>query len=112
MELQLLALSETAVLAPVQTTTKGTCAKLMLMRPMGQAKAFRGMLNFGCRHCLTTASKPITEAGGTSDATDTSIVTKPMQKKPNIRSGKMTMKSDPATRLFTFNGLVSHVKEK
>lgn len=110
MELQLLPPSEPAALTPAGNPTKGTCAKLM--HPMAQAKAFRGMQNYGCRHCLAIFSISITEAGGASDVVGASIATKPPPNKPNVRKGKIAMKSDPATRLFTFNGLVSHVKEK
>lgn len=110
MEIKILPPSEPASLAPVRPLNKGMCAKLM--RPMGQAKTFRGMRNYGCRHCLASASTPITEADATSDAACTPVVTNPPEVKLRFSKGKRALKSDPATRLFTFDGMVSHVKEK
>jgi len=65
----------------------GTCAKLLGLKL--HAKKLRDMQNYGCRHCHHAA------AGGTSNAT--------------------TSAEAPATnapRLFTFNGLRSHLKGK
>ena len=104
----------TNTLAPTHPFTKGLCAKLML--PMGQAKAFRAMRNYGCRHCSAAASTSITGVSAASDAASASATAADLPKinlsKPNTRKGKFAVKSDPATRLFIFDGLVSHVKEK
>lgn len=72
----------------------GMCAKLL--RPHAEAKTLRGMQNYGCRHCVATNTRtgPGTTEGDTA--------TKPA--KSNFRKS--------SRRLFIFNGLVSHVKEK
>ncbi|KAF7984706.1 hypothetical protein HWV62_13010 [Athelia sp. TMB] len=115
MEIALLPRADaTNSLAPTHTFSRGVCAKLML--PTGQAKTFRGMRNYGCRHCSAVASTSITGADAISDPAGASAVAANPPKanfsKPNTKKGKFLVKSDPGTRLFIFDGLVSHVKEK
>jgi hypothetical protein len=63
----------------------GTCSKLLGTKQ--QAKKFRGMQNYGCRHCVYAGAVGKFDAIADTEAQN-------------------------ARRLFNFNGLRSHVKAK
>ncbi|KIM86769.1 hypothetical protein PILCRDRAFT_315239 [Piloderma croceum F 1598] len=72
----------------------GTCSKML--GPKLQAKKLRDLQNYGCRHCQHVAT------GGTSNATTGTEVWRFSKRSPATN----------VTRLFNFNGLRSHLKEK
>ncbi|TFK49102.1 hypothetical protein OE88DRAFT_465427 [Heliocybe sulcata] len=71
-----------------------------------QTKRLRALKEYGCRHCLQKSKTPPEGKEGSSD------VPSPSDPAPNPESPPESMPVRPHGKLWDFNGLQSHAKEK